>query len=114
MLTQIARLFYESRQGLDMTVVTNSEDVKRRFAKESMDWLDSIPDDRHEWCDALIAGAIDECRGDLLKALEMAKAQYVETPEPPEDDEPEVADVYPEVPEPLLDDESDDATKSGR
>ena len=76
-----------------MTVTINTEDQKRQFARDSMEWLDSIPDDRHEWCDALIAGAIDECRGDLLRALEMAKAQYIETPEPPDEPYP-TADNY--------------------
>ena len=70
-----------------MSVVVNSEHTKRKFAGQAMEWLDSIPESRHEWCDALIAAAIDECKGDLLKALDKAKQTYIEMPEPPEDED---------------------------
>lgn len=70
-----------------MPIIINSEDTKRQFAAQSMEWLESIPDERHDWCDALVAGAIDECNGDLLKALELAKSTYIANPEPPNESE---------------------------
>lgn len=55
----------------------------RRFAEELTRWFQSLPPDKHDWAEALLAVALDEHKGDGMSALEDAKQAYSEDPDGP-------------------------------
>lgn len=58
--------------------------LKERTDRQQMeavaDRLKAIPAESRDWYEALVSAALDECQGDLAKALALADAEFAADP----------------------------------
>lgn len=50
--------------------------TRNDFAAHVTEWLEELPEDQHDWAEALLAAALDESHGNLEEALARARGAY--------------------------------------
>ncbi len=59
-----------------MAAQASDDKARRQFAEDVTRWLDGIAEAQRYWAEALLAAALDQTRGDMPKALGLAKAEF--------------------------------------
>lgn len=62
-----------------------TEQEKRQFAGDCLEWLATIPEADKDWAEAILCAALDSFPNDLGKALATAKDAFSSDPHGPQE-----------------------------
>lgn len=64
-----------------MAAQAGEDTLKRQFAEAVLKWLDGMAEEKRFWAEALLAAALDETRGDMVKAFKLAREEFDANPD---------------------------------